>query len=85
MTDEPGADELRRRLRALERRLRREKLALERRNPLEDPEAYTEGFEALVELEAARRDLRAALGSEGEDDTDGSEEEADVPEDPDPA
>lgn len=49
------------RLRALERRLRRHKLALERLNPVEQAEAYAHALERVVDLEAGRRDLREAL------------------------
>jgi hypothetical protein len=49
------------RLPALERQLRRDKLALERLNPIEQAEAYARALERVVDLEAGRRDLREAL------------------------
>jgi hypothetical protein len=49
------------RLRALERRLRREKLAVERLNPLEHPDRYATAFARVIDLEAERRDLRVTL------------------------
>lgn len=61
-----GVEDAARQLRALERRLRRERPALERINPLEQEEAYLAGFEQLVALEARRRDLRARVDA-GED------------------
>lgn len=54
-------DDAETRLRALERRLRREKLALERLNPLEHPDRYTAAFTRVVDLEAERRELRTAI------------------------
>lgn len=57
---DPGRDP-EARLRALQRRLRRDKLALERLNPLERPDAYTAALGRVVDLEARRRDLRGEL------------------------
>lgn len=62
--DEPSDDDLRTRLASLERRLRREKAALERVNPLAEPERYAEDFTRVIELEASRRDLRTSLGAD---------------------
>lgn len=50
-------------LRALERRVRDHKRAVERLNPLEDPARYHDAFDRLVELEAELR--RARRGSPG--------------------
>lgn len=61
------ATETEARLRALERRLRREKRAVERLNPLEEPERYAEGLRQVIDLEAERRELRRALGDAGEE------------------
>lgn len=73
MTDGPAPDE--KRLRSVSRRLRREKLRLERVNPVEQPERYVAALTAVVDLEAERRDLRAALGrSGGEGEEEGDEE-----------
>lgn len=60
--DDPAA-----RLRSLQRRLRREKRALERLNPLEDPARYETLFTRVIDLEAQRRDLREAVGHAGDD------------------
>lgn len=68
--DLPTDGDLRRRLRAVDRRLRRERAALERLNPVEEPERYVEGFTGLVELEATRRQLREAIGPDGDGDDD---------------
>lgn len=48
-------------LRALRRRLRRDKLALERLNPLEQPDAYRASLAHVADLEARRRDLEGEL------------------------
>lgn len=61
--DESSDDDRRTRLSSLERRLRREKAALERLNPLSEPERYAEDFARVIELEASRRDLRTSLGA----------------------
>lgn len=76
MTDDlpaEGADDPQATLRSLQRRLRREKRVLERVNPVAEPERYAEHFTRVVDLEAARRDLREALGPDagGADDEDG--------------
>lgn len=49
-------------LRRLARQIRRHKAVLERRNPLEDGD-YVRRFEALVRLEAQRRDLASRRAS----------------------
>lgn len=51
-------------LRSLQRRLRRDKLALERLNPLERPDAYAAAFEHVVALEVQRRELRSQVRAE---------------------
>lgn len=55
------------RLRALERRLRRDKLALERLNPLVAPDAYVAALERVADLEAERRTLRRAVAAADQD------------------
>lgn len=71
-------------LRSLQRRLRRDKLALERLNPLERPDDYAAAFDHVVALEVQRRSLRSQVRDEDpvvvpdEDDSDddaSSEEE----------
>lgn len=73
MSDLGAADEPVRRLRSLQRRLRREKLALERLNPLEEPDRYLDAFARVVDLEAERRALRSVVGG-ADDDGDGDKE-----------
>ncbi|MDX1511667.1 MAG: hypothetical protein R3249_09985 [Nitriliruptorales bacterium] len=51
-------DETRRRLRSLERRLRRQRRALERINPIQHPARYRTLFEEVAAMEARRRSLR---------------------------
>ena len=53
-------DETRRRLRSLERRLRRQRRALERINPVQHPERYRVLFEEVAAMEARRRSLRTS-------------------------
>ncbi len=51
-------------LRALERRLRRDKLRLERLNPLERAEEYEAALAHVLDLEVERRRLRALVQAE---------------------
>ena len=53
-------DQTRRRLRSLERRLRRQRRALERINPVQHPERYRILFEEVAAMEARRRSLRTS-------------------------
>jgi hypothetical protein len=48
-----------REIRRLEDRLRRRKRALERRNPLNDLDAYRERFREVIAMEARLRDLKS--------------------------
>jgi hypothetical protein len=54
-------DDLGRELRALDRRVRRRTLAVERLNPLVAPEAHAAGVDDVLALEAELRDLRARV------------------------
>lgn len=71
LRDHPSDDDRPTRLSSLERRLRREKAALERLNPLAEPERYAEDFARVIELEASRRDLRTSLGADDDVDDGG--------------
>lgn len=53
------SDDGNRRLRSLERRLRRHRRDLERVNPMEEPGRYRALFERVAAMEARRRSLRA--------------------------
>lgn len=71
VTDGAGREdpeELDRRVRALDRRVRRQKLQVERLNPIEAPERYAEAFESLVALEADLRELKAVSAAATERD-----------------
>lgn len=74
-TDGPTPDESA--LRSLERTLRRDKLALERINPLERPDHYAQALAHVADLEAERRELRERVRRAQDGATDASESHED--------
>lgn len=79
-SDADDLAELESRLRSLERKLRRDKLGLEKLNPLVHADAYVAALEHVADLEAERRDLKRALRGAG-DDEGGPDEDDDTSDD----